>query len=150
MALAQPRKQLEYPLHLPWLLRRADALLRHQQVFLDRERGKDAASLRHQADAELRDALGAKAADRLTEQSYLAFRGLQEADDGRDAGGLAGAVASEQRQHAARPQRKADAVQDMAVAIKGVQVGQAERVRGQDTPPASVRPRSRHRARRRR
>ena len=99
------------------------------------------------ADAELRNAFGAESADRFAEQFYLAFRGFEEADDGRDAGGLAGAIAPEQRQHAARPQGKTDAVQHMAVAVKGVQVGQTERVRGQDTPPASARPRSPHPAR---
>src|SRR5579863_1421159 len=52
MALAQLWKQLVNPLDIPGLLRAAFALPRHDEVFPNRERGKDPATLRHQADTE--------------------------------------------------------------------------------------------------
>jgi hypothetical protein len=44
VALAQPRKHGVNPLDIPWLAGGALALLRHYQVFANRERRKDAAS----------------------------------------------------------------------------------------------------------
>src|ERR1044072_8989055 len=47
--VAEPRKQLEDALDLPRIFGTAHALLRDREVFPHRERWKDAASLRHQA-----------------------------------------------------------------------------------------------------
>jgi hypothetical protein len=66
VALAQPRKHGVNPLDIPWLAGGALALLRHHQVFANRERRKDAASLRYETDPEVRDPFGAEPFDRLS------------------------------------------------------------------------------------
>ena len=69
------------------------ALPGHDEIFPYCERGKDTSALRHEADAEMRDAFGAETCNRLAKQPDFAFARRQEADDSGDAGGLAGAVA---------------------------------------------------------
>jgi len=59
------------------VLRGVLALLRDHQVFAHRERCKDAAPLRDEADPELRDALGAEPFDRAREQPDLAAARFQ-------------------------------------------------------------------------
>src|ERR1700733_4339438 len=86
VALAQPRKHSVDPIDIPRLIRGALALLRHNKVLPDRQRWKDAAPLRDEADPKMRDAFGAATFDRFSKQPDFAVRGLQEADDGRDAG----------------------------------------------------------------
>ncbi len=81
------------------------------------------------------DVLRRKARDVLAEQTDRAAPRLQEAHDRRHAGGLAGAVAAEKAEQAARAQREADAVQHMAVAVVGIDVGDAQRLTRQGTPP---------------
>src|SRR5665213_2508943 len=124
MALAQPWEHLVDPLNTPWLFSRIFTLLRHHEVFPNWERGKDATSLRYQTDAEVRNAFGTEAFDRLAKQPDIPVPRPQKADDRGDAGSLSRPVTPQQRQDAARRQGKADAVQDMAIAIKRMHIHQ--------------------------
>src|SRR5205085_1595796 len=76
-----------------------------------------------------------KPGDRLAEQRDRAAARAEKSHDSRHAGGLAGAVAAEQAEQLAGPQREADAVQHMAVAVVGVDVADAQRFTRQGTPP---------------
>src|SRR5580693_303107 len=147
MAFAQPGEQIVDAIQAPGPVTGVASLCGYDQVFPHREGRKDPTALRYQADSETGDALRVKACDRFAIQADVAFPWAQKTDDGRDAGGLAGAVASEQGQHASGPQGKANAMQDMAVTIIRMDLSQSERVRCQDTPPAFVHRQSRHRAR---
>ncbi len=150
VALAQSWKQLVDPFDIPGLRCRGRALPRTIRFFSNRQRWKDATSLRHEADSEMRDPFGTETRDGFAKQPDFTGPGCQETDNGGNAGGLSRAIAAQQRQYPAWPQRKADAMQDMAVAIECMDIGQAECVRRQDIPRGFVRPRSRHPGRRRR
>src|SRR5260370_17980108 len=71
VALAQPRKQGVNPLDIPGVLGRALALLRHDEVFPNRQRRKDAAPLRYKADSEMREPFRAQPPDCSTKQPDL-------------------------------------------------------------------------------
>ena len=95
VAFAQPRKHVVDPIDIPGAGASGPALLRHDEIFPNRERGEDSTALWHKADPKMRDSFGIEALDRFAEQLDLAFTRLQKADDGRDAGGLSRAVASQ-------------------------------------------------------
>ena len=136
VALGEPGKDLEHAVDRP---ARAVVLLlrlrRHHQVLAHRERAEHAPALRDQADALARDHVGRETGDGFAVQADRAAPRLEKAHDGRHAGGLAGAVASEQAEQPARLQRERHAVQHVAVAVIGVEVGDRERFSRQDTPP---------------
>src|ERR1700732_1382690 len=104
MALAQPGKHLVNPFDIPWFFGRALALPRDDQVFPNRERGKNPTPLRYETDPEARNAFGAEPFDGFSEQPDFAAPGVQKTDDRRNAGRLSRSVAAQQRHPAARPQ----------------------------------------------
>ena len=110
VALLEPREQAKDTLNVPWLGGLALALPGDGEVFTHRQRWKDPAALRDEADAEPRNPLGAQAADGLAKQADVAFLRRQKADNGGNTGGLAGAVASQQGQYLAFAQGEANAV----------------------------------------
>src|SRR5205085_6524742 len=116
------------------------ALLPQHEVLVHRELGEDVAVLRHVADAQVGDLVGLAAGDVLALPAHLAAA-FHHAHDGLGGGGAAGAVASQQGDDLALAHVELDAVQDMALAVPGVQV-----VRAQDhlsaPPPAGGRPTS--------
>jgi hypothetical protein len=59
VALLQAREHGINPLQIPWLFGLVFPLMRHDQVFPDRQRRKDPAPLRYQTDPEPLDTLGA-------------------------------------------------------------------------------------------
>src|SRR5204863_9602495 len=67
--------------------------------------------------------------ERYAEESDLAVARGKEADDGIHARGLAGAVATEQGQHAPAVQRERHRVQDVTVGIECVDAGEHQRLR---------------------
>ncbi len=119
----QPREHLVYSRHGPELVAAALALPGDIEVLVHRQRGEHPPSLRHEANAGFGDSLRRETADRPAEQADVAVARLQETHDGRDAGGLAGAVAAEEAQQAARPERERDAMQHMAVAVERIHLG---------------------------
>ena len=93
-----------------------------RQVLLHREPGKDAAILRHEADAEAADAVGGGAVDARAVEGDLAAAGADPAGDGLEQRGLADAVAAEHADHLARAHGEVDALHDVAGAVMSVQV----------------------------
>src|SRR5206468_10671730 len=94
----QAREQREYALEVPGAFA---LLMRHDQVLLHAQARKHTSALWHEADALARDDVGRKTLHRLAEEPHGAFARRQEADDAVHAGGLAGAVAAESREHPA-------------------------------------------------
>ena len=58
----------------------------------------------------------------LPSNTILPWLGVDEAHDGLERGALADAVAAEQADHLSRPDLQRDAVQDVALAVEGVDV----------------------------
>src|SRR6267142_2849416 len=139
VALPQARKHLEYAFRRPRRIGFLVPLSCDNKIIPDRQGWKYPASLRHKTYSQPRDFLRAEPCDRFSEQADLSLRRRQESDDGGNTGGLARAIASQQSENLAGLKRKADVVQDMAVAVKRVNVRQCERVSCQDTPHGSSR-----------
>jgi hypothetical protein len=92
----------------------------NEEVFAHGQGREDASSLRHQAHALARDRLGGEARYGLAIETDLTRARRQEADDGMHAGGLARAVAAEERQDAPGMQRERHAVQHVAFAVQHI------------------------------
>ena len=104
-ALLQPRKELEHALEAP-AADLAALLIRDDQVLAHRQASERRACPAARGPTPLRAmASGDEALDRLAEQAHRALARRQEADDRVHAGGLAGAVAAEQREHPALAER---------------------------------------------
>ncbi len=95
--------------------------LAQQQVLFHREQPEDAAVLGHQAHAALRDAVRGQALHVLAAKAHAPRAGLHHAADALERGGLARAVAPEQRDQFAVIHVQVDALQHVAFAIVGVQ-----------------------------
>src|SRR5215510_2254353 len=93
--LAQPREEIEHPAEAP--ARAVAGALADLEMFAHAERGKDAAPLRHQAQAAPRDLVRGQARDVLAAEQNAAAARRREADDRADQRGLADAVAAEHR-----------------------------------------------------
>src|SRR5690606_13875931 len=102
--------------------------LRQDEVLLDRQAADDAPVLGDELDADARRLEGAEAVDWLAGEPYLAL--LQgrvvEPGDRAERGRLAGAVPSEQRQDFSLADVEGDALDDVALAIIGVDVPAGE------------------------
>ena len=96
------------------------------QVLHHREQAEDAAVLRHVADAEPRQAMRRQAGDGGAVEENAALARLHQAHDRLQGRALADAVAAEQADHLAGPDLERDAVQDVALAVIGVQVLDAD------------------------
>ena len=117
LALLEAGKQLVDSLDGP----RPAAFERHLEVFLDAEVGENAPAFGHVTDAEGCDAKGRRARGILAEDRNLAFARRRQAHQASQRRGLARAVASEQRGDLALGNLQADAMQDVALAVIGVQ-----------------------------
>ena len=141
-ALAQPRKKLEHAFEAP-AGRTFPRIfpIGDLEVLAHREGGKHAPALRHEPRALARDRLGRQALDRLAEQAHRAPARAQPSDHRVHAGGLAGAVAAEEREHPALGDAERDRVQDVAVAVERVHAFEDSAgafsydISGQDRPP---------------
>ena len=122
--LGQQREVLEHLVQQLLLARLADAgaVEAGAQVLHDGEQLEDAAVLGHVGDAEPGDLVGGHAGDRLAFEQHLALARADEAHDGLERRALADAVAAEQAHHLAPPHRQRHAVQDVALAVEGVDV----------------------------
>jgi hypothetical protein len=113
---------------------------RQQQVFPHVEAGEDAAFLRAEGNAEPRDAVGGSPRDVLAVELHRTGALADDAHHRLQRGGLAGAVAAEQRDHLAFVHVEIHAVQDVRFAVPGLQILHRQHLRG-------VRPRGRFRCR---
>ncbi len=104
---------------------RAD-LRGQQEVLLDVEAREDSALLGAEGEAEARDAVRGQGHELVPVEADRALSPRHHAHDGFERGGLAGAVAPEQCHHLPRPHLEADAVQDVRLAIPGVEVPDLE------------------------
>src|SRR5881296_722490 len=95
-------------------------VLRHRQV------GEDPPILGHEPDAQAGHAVRRHTAQRASLEADLSGRHLDDADDRLEGGGLAGAIASEQRDHLALGRAQADAVEHVARPVDRVDVGELE------------------------
>src|SRR5713101_796113 len=84
------------------------------------------APLGHEAHAQARDRLGGVAGDLAPGELDAASGRRGQAHHALEGRGLAGAVAPKQGHHLARSQLERDLVEDMALAIEGVDAGDAE------------------------
>src|SRR5690348_3355219 len=126
-ALLQAREQAVHVVERPARLLGA-LLLAEQQVLLDRELGEDVAVLGHVADAAVGDVERALAEDLLVAQADRAFGG-DEPHDRLHRRRAPGAVAPEQAHDLALAHVHVDAVQDVALAVVGLQTLQLEQHR---------------------
>ena len=121
--LLDAREIFEDALEIP---ARADAGLALQaaelEILRDAHAGEQPAALRHVADAEPRDLRGAQARDLRAAELDRAGGGRGDADQRFEQRRLAGAVAAEQRDDLVRFQVEGDIVEDVALAVEGVDV----------------------------
>ena len=96
------------------------------QMLVDGERAPEPAALRHVADAEAGDAGGRGVGDVLAGEPHRAAGGAHEAHDRLAQGGLAHAVAADDREHAGG-QRQIDALQRVRAAVVDVEAAHFER-----------------------
>ena len=95
---------------------------RQHQVFGDRQGAEDAALFRADGNAGTGDHVGLHA-DRLgTAEADAALTTRHQAHDRLHGGGLAGAIAAQQRHHLALAHFEIHPMQDVALAVPGVQV----------------------------
>ncbi len=119
LAFAEVGKQAEHVVEGP-AAELAGALQSQFEVLLHRQGGKDLAVLRHIAQSGVGDLVGPQAGDRPPLEAHLALR----ADQAHDR--LAGrrspdTIAAEQAHDLALADRQVDTLQDVALAIVGVQ-----------------------------
>ena len=100
--------------------------LRHLDVFHHAEIRKDHAAFRSVAYADARDAVRRPAGDVPAREQDAAPSRRSEPHDRAQRGGLADAVAAEDGRAAARLDLQVDALQDVAVAVIGVQALDAQ------------------------
>ena len=116
LAFLEAGKQLIDPRDGP----RSAAFERNLEIFLDAEIGEDAPALRHETDACRGDPEGRPARGVLSEYRDLAFARRGQAHQAAQRRAFAGAVASQQGGDLAFLHFKADAMQDVALAVIGV------------------------------
>ncbi len=116
LALLEPWEQLVHPGERPGTF----AGFRENQVLLDCQRRENAAPLRHQADPRGGNGVRRLAGDVATIQDHFASTWSIEANDRADGGCLALAVAAEQDHQLAGVYIERDPLQDVAVAVVGV------------------------------
>ena len=102
------------------------------EIFFDRQAGEYSAFLRAIADPGLRSR-ATPCAISSRPQTLSTFAPAQDSDDRPQRRRLAGAVAPKQRNHLAAPTLRSDAVQDMRLAVVGMQVAHL-----QDGPVAII------------
>src|SRR5438034_1251362 len=96
------------------------------QVLDHREVAEDPPVLRHKADAQARDLVGAEPAQRPSLVQDLASRHVYQPDDGLERRRLACAVPAEQRDDLPFPRREVHAVQHVAPTIVGVDLAELQ------------------------
>src|SRR5581483_6675163 len=99
----------------------ADVLDAEQQILPHREAGEDVAMLRYIAEAAARDPIARQPRDILPLEAYRAVR-RHLAHDRLHGGGAADAIAAEQAHDLAGGDVEIDALQDVALAVIGVQI----------------------------
>jgi hypothetical protein len=92
------------------------------QVLQNRQEREDPPILGHVADAVPRHAMRRHLRDRPALEQHAAPGRMNEAHDGLERRALADAVAPEQAYHLAGPDLERDTVQDVALAVVGVDV----------------------------
>jgi hypothetical protein len=97
--------------------------------FLDGEVGEDAHVLGHVGNAQGGDLRRVQGRDVLVAEAHAALRGMPQAHDGPQRGGLAGAVAPEQHGELALGHGEIDAVEDVVCADMGVDALEAQQIR---------------------
>ena len=105
--LGEVREDREQPLRRPGRAAVGRRAAPDLQILVDGEVGEDAPVLRHVAEAEPRDAEGGRPAMSCAVEAHAPPRSADQAHDGLQRGGLAGAVAAHQRDDLAAPQRRA-------------------------------------------
>ena len=104
------------------LLGDAVAIEAGAQVLHHSEQLEDAPVLRHVTDAEAGELVRRHACDGLALEQDFALARIDQPHDGLERGALADAVAAQQPDHLAGTDLQRDAVQDVALAVEGVDV----------------------------
>ena len=102
------------------------SLDRHLEIFFDRQIRKDAAAFRNIADAEIGDPVRRPVRGGMAENAHRAVARMGQTDQAAQRRRFAGAVAAEQCDDLALPHLQADAVQDVALAVIGVEAFRLE------------------------
>ena len=123
-APAEVREEVDDALEVP--ARVLASARDHLQVLAHRERRKDSSALRHEADAHAGDAVRRQARDIHVLEGDAPPARRREADDRAHERRLAHAVASQNRYHFPRVDLQREALQDVAVAVVGVDVVDVE------------------------
>src|SRR5262249_52238197 len=101
---------------------RSGPLARHLQIFLDAQVREDAAAFGHVADATTGNPVGRPAGGLGTKNRDAAPTRGRQADKASQGRGLAGAVAAKQGSDLAFGDFKPDAMEDVALAVVGVEI----------------------------
>src|SRR5262245_5481879 len=99
----------------------------HQQVLAHAERAKDSPALRHDGNASLRDSVGGLAAQRSVPIDDVTGPRGRKPGHRADQRRLAHAIATEDGGNLPFAQREADTLQDVAVTVVGVYLGDREK-----------------------
>jgi hypothetical protein len=126
-ALGQLREQFQDLLAAGLGLLAGQGVAGHPQVVLDGQVREQAAALGDDRDAGLADALRAAAGYFGVVEEHGAGLGLQDAADGQDEGGFAGAVRAEEGRDLAGRDLDGDLPDDGAAAALDGEIGQLER-----------------------
>ena len=135
-ALLQPRKHVEHGVEGPERLAGLGCACRHVQVLAHGEAAEHTAALRHQRQPLRGNLLGRQMRDADAEHRDAARPRRQQADGNIHAGGLAGAIAADQTEHATFAGGERHLLQHVAVAIVGVDIDETESLMCQGRPPA--------------
>src|SRR5262249_50171362 len=123
-ALTQGRKHFEHVVYRP-AAGAAHVFYAQQEILADGQGGEDVAVLGHVAETLARDDIGRQPADLLVAEAYGAG-GRHVAQDGLDGRRAAHAVAAEETDDLALAHRQRHALQDVALAVERVEIGDGE------------------------
>src|SRR5690606_39080185 len=126
LAAAEVREELVDPVERPGALSAGPVRGRRDQVLPHREVGEDLPALRDEADAALRDPVRGLPADAAALEADVAAARTHDPHDGAHRGGLAHAVAAEERDDLAGGDVEVHLEEDLALPVGGLEAADLE------------------------
>src|SRR5262249_12865939 len=117
--LSKTREELHDALARPWA---TVSVSRYRKILVNRKRRENATSLRHQPEAQTNNAVRRPSSDIALFKEYLAPPRRSEADNGTNQCGFSHAVSAEDGYDLTPLHVERDSLEDMAIAIIGVNV----------------------------
>lgn len=136
-ALLEAGKQVVHAIQCPGLVASAAVGGKGEQIFFDRQVGKNHPPLRHHRHAHAPNSVGAQAVDALTAKAYGAAGGASQSKNGAHGGGFTHAVATQQGGGFTHAHLHLDAKKNLAAAIGRAQIVDFKQCFGVGTHTAS-------------